>query len=95
MYQGFDSHGNAVKCGRHGSARGVLLTAAGPARKQKWSWPARSLGSSFFKARWNQTLYLYGGTAKLVGDDSTLRCLNRDGYGLSVSGAGAKALSRG
>jgi hypothetical protein len=28
MYQGFNADGNAVKCGRRGSSRGLLLTGA-------------------------------------------------------------------
>jgi hypothetical protein len=37
-------------------------------------WPAKRLGSLFFKAPLNRVLYFYGGTAKLVGDDSIPRC---------------------
>ena len=97
MYQGFDRHGNAVKCGRKGRNRGLLLRSAGPARSKRWSWPARRLGDLFFPATFGQTLYLYGGTAKLVGDDSTLRCTfkkrpsvrvrcrNRDGFAIVVT----------
>ena len=74
MYQNFNSDGNAVKCGRRGGRRGLLLRSAGPSRKLPWRWPARTLERSFFTATYGQTLYLYGGTAKLEGDSSTLRC---------------------
>jgi hypothetical protein len=99
LYQGFNADGNAVKCGRRGSNEGLLLPSAGAARSVKWSWPAKQLGSLLFKARYNQTLYLYGGTAKLEGDASVLRCVfkkgtgvrctNGDGYGIAVSRTGA------
>ncbi len=97
LYQGFDRHGNAVKCGFNGGDRGLLLRSAGPARSKPWSWPARSLGNLFFTATYGQTLYLVGGTAKLDGDDSELRCtfkkrpsvrvrcLNGDGDGIVVT----------
>ncbi len=84
MYQGYNDNGNAVKCGRRGSSNGLLLPSAGAARKQKWRWPARQLGDLFFTATYGQTLYLYGGTAKLEGDDSILRCEFRRG---AASGA--------
>jgi hypothetical protein len=104
MYPGFNADGNAVKCGRHGSARGLLLPSAGPARKMAWSWPAKSLGSLFFTAPLNRKLYFYGGTAKLVGDDSILRCTfskakvvcrNGDGYGLTVTRGSTRAIAAG
>ena len=97
MYQEYDRHGNAVKCGRDGGERGLLLRSKGAAGFKAWSWPARTLGDLFFTARYGQTLYLYGGTAKLEGDDSILRCrfkkrpsvrvrcLNGDGFGLLVT----------
>lgn len=75
MNQAFNRTGNAVKCGWRGSSRGLLLTSAGPARDARWSWPARQLGDLFFTARYGQTLYLYGGTAKLEGDEAVLRCV--------------------
>lgn len=74
MYQGFDRDGNAVKCGGRDGSRGLLLRSAGAATSRPWSWPARSLGDRFFIARYGQTLYLRGGTAKLDGDSSDLRC---------------------
>lgn len=74
MYQGFDRNGNAVKCGGRDGSRGLLLRSAGAASSRPWSWPARSLGSVFFTATFGQTLYLLGGTAKLDGDESDLRC---------------------
>jgi hypothetical protein len=101
MYQGFNADGNAVKCGRRGSSRGLLLTGDGAARRATWRWPARQLGSLFFRARPGQTLYLVGGTAKLDGDDSTLRCtftrssvrcLNGSGDGVSVSRTGTRRI---
>jgi hypothetical protein len=55
----------------------------------------------FFRARPGQTLYLVGGTAKLDGDDSTLRCtftrssvrcLNGSGDGVSVSRTGTRRI---
>lgn len=97
MYQNFNTDGNAVRCGRKGGRRGLLLTSAGPSRKQSWTWPARRLRSLFFTAPYGRTLYLYGGTAKLEGDSSTLRCLfkrhpsvrvrctNGDGYAIEVT----------
>ena len=98
MYQGFNADGNAVKCGRRGSSRGLLLTGDGAARRASWRWPAEQLGSLFFRARSGQTLYLTGGTAKLQGDERTLRCtfarssvscLNASGDGIAVSRSGA------
>jgi hypothetical protein len=97
MYQGYDRHGNAVKCGRNGGSRGLLLRSVGTARSKPWSWPAETLGNLFFTAKYGQTLYLYGGTAKLQGDDSILRCtfkkrpsvrvrcVNREGFGIQVT----------
>lgn len=103
MYQGFNEDGNAVKCGRRGSSKGLLLPSAGSARKQKWRWPARQLGDLFFTATYGQTLYLYGGTAKLQGDDTVLRCTfrrgrgvrcdNGDGYGIEVTRSGNRRIS--
>jgi hypothetical protein len=101
MYQGFNSAGNAVKCGRRGSSRGLLLASDGSARSAAWRWPARSLGSLFFRTTPGQTLYLYGGTAKVEGDDSNLRCsftrasvrcLNGGGAGLTVTATGARRI---
>jgi hypothetical protein len=74
MYAHFDANGNAVKCGRRGGEHGLLLTSAGPARRKAWTWPARRLGNLFFTASYGVTYYLYGGTAKLEGDRSILRC---------------------
>ena len=97
MYQNFNSDGNAVKCGRKGGRRGLLLRSAGPSRKLSWSWPAPTLKRLSFTATYGQTLYLYGGTAKLEGDSSTLRCTfhrrpsvrvrctNGDGYAIEVT----------
>ena len=97
MFQNFNSHGNAVKCGRKEGDRGLLLTSAGPSRKASWRWPAWSLKGLFFTASYGQTLYLYGGTAKLQGDSSILRCTfrrrpsvrvrctNGDGYAIEVT----------
>jgi hypothetical protein len=100
LYQNFDSAGNAVKCGRRGSKRGLLLTSSGAAFSAKWAWPAKSLGTLFFKAQYNQKLFLYGGTAKLQGDASILRCVfkrgagvrctNRGGYAVVVSRTGSR-----
>ncbi len=101
MYQGFNADGNAVKCGRRGSSRGLLLTGAGAARRATWRWPAKQLGSLFFRAPPGQTLYLVGGTAKVQGDTHTLRCtftrrsvrcFNGSGDGISVTGAGARRI---
>jgi hypothetical protein len=75
MYQRYDRHGNAVKCGVNGGSRGLLLRSAGRAQSKPWSWPASSLGNVFFTVTYGQTYYLYGGTAKLEGDDSILRCV--------------------
>jgi hypothetical protein len=102
MYQGFNNDGNAVKCGRRGSSRGLLLTGDGAARRAAWRWPAQQLGNLFFRARPGQTLYLSGGTAKLDGDESTLRCtftrrsvrcLNASGDGISVSRSGTHRIT--
>jgi hypothetical protein len=99
MYQGFNADGNAVKCGRRGSSRALLLTGDGAARRASWRWPAKQLGSLFFRARPGQTLYLTGGTAKLQGDVNTLRCtfarssvqcLNASGDGIAVSRSGTR-----
>jgi hypothetical protein len=101
MYQAFNKDGNAFKCGRRGSSRGLLLTGAGAARRATWRWPATQLGSLFFRARPGQTLYLVGGTAKVNGDERTLRCtftrssvrcLNGSGDGISVSRAGTQRI---
>ena len=102
MYQGFNNDGNAVKCGRRGSSRGLLLTGKGAARRATWRWPAQQLGTLFFRARPGQTLYLSGGTAKLEGDESTLRCtftrssvrcLNASGDGVTVSHSGTHRIT--
>jgi hypothetical protein len=103
MYQQFNSHGNAVKCGRRGSGKGLLLTSTGAARKQAWHWPAHQLGSLFFTAPENKTLYLTGGTAKLDGTKNDLRCTfkkalgvtctNGDGYGVIVTRSSIRAVA--
>ena len=102
MYAHFNAVGNAVRCGRRGSARGLLLTSNGAARRATWRWPARELGSLFFSARPGQTLYLYGGTAKLEGDEgilrctftrSSVRCLNGSDDGVRVSRVGARRIT--
>ena len=97
LFQGFDRNGNAVKCGVKGGERGLMLRSAGSALSRPWSWPARSLGNLFFTATYGQTLYLVGGTAKLDGSGSDLRCtfkkrpsvrvrcLNGDGAGIVVT----------
>ena len=78
LIQGFDSHGNAVRCGaKKGGSRGLLLTSDGAARRVAWRWPASKLGNLFFTAAYNTTYYLVGGTAKLEGSTSDLRCTFR------------------
>jgi len=66
-----------------------------------WRWPATALGKLFFSVVPGQTLYLYGGTAKLQGDDSVLRCrftrssvrcTNRDGYAIAVGRSGTRSI---
>ena len=104
MFQRYDSHGNAVKCGRRGRGGGLLLTSAGPARTAAWSWPARRLRGRFFTVAYGTTYYLYGGTAKLEGDASVLRCVfrrrpkvrvrctNGDGFAIEVTRARLRRL---
>ena len=101
MYQQFSAAGNAVKCGRRGYSRGLLLTSTGAARRAMWRWPATALGKLFFSVVPGQTLYLYGGTAKVQGDDSVLRCrftrssvrcTNRDGYAIAVGRSGTRSI---
>ncbi len=106
MFQAYDSHGNAVKCGRKGRPGGLLLTSAGKAQKTSWSWPARRLGQVFFPVTYGTTYYLYGGTAKVQGDSSILRCVfkrrpsvrvrctNGDGYSIRVTRAGLRRMGR-
>ncbi len=77
LIQGYDSHGNAVRCGAKGRSRGLLLTNDGSARRASWRWPASKLGTLFFTAGYNTTYYLVGGTAKLDGGRSDLRCTFR------------------
>jgi hypothetical protein len=74
MYQGYDRNGNAVKCGHRNGSSGLLLRSAGAAQSKPWTWPAATLGNLFFTASYGRTLYLLGGTAKLDGDASDLRC---------------------
>jgi hypothetical protein len=105
MYQGFDRHGNAVKCGFNGGDDGLLLRSAGAARTKPWSWPARSLGNLFFTTNYGQTLYLVGGTAKLDGTRRDLRCtfkkrpsvrvkcFNGDGDGIVVTRRSVRRIS--
>ena len=95
LLQQYDASGNAVACGTRSGTRGVLLATSGRARATSWSWPATTLGESFLTATWNRTLFLSGGTAKLTGSSTTLRCtftrpttvtcLNRTGHGLVVT----------
>jgi hypothetical protein len=105
MFQAYDSHGNAVKCGRKGKPGGLLLTSAGRAHRDSWSWPARRLGQVFFPVTYGTTYYLYGGTAKSQGDASILRCVfrrepsvrvrctNGDGYGIRVTRTSLRRLA--
>ena len=97
MFQNYDRYGNAVECGRRGRPGGLLLTSAGPSRRAAWTWPSRRLRGRFFTAAYGVTYYLYGGTAKLRGDSSILRCVfrrrptvrvrctNGDGYAIDVT----------
>ncbi len=68
------SNSHSVRCGAHGSSKGLLLGATGSARKVAWSWPASSLGQLFFPVTYGTTYYLVGGTAKLDGTSKDLRC---------------------
>jgi hypothetical protein len=91
----YNRDGNAVRCGRKGSGRGRLLAWHGPSRKTRWRWPTkRSLHGFYYAAPPGRTLYLTGGTAKLNGNNSMLRCtftgrdhvrcLNGDGHGIEA-----------
>jgi hypothetical protein len=60
------------------------------------------LAELFFLARPGRTLYLYGGTAKLQGDESVLRSrftrgsvrrTNRDGYAIAVGPSGTRSIN--
>src|SRR3954466_9515447 len=68
------SGATAVRCGARGRSTGLLLGASGAARRVPWAWRADRPDIDYFTATYGKTLYLYGGTAKLVGDASTLRC---------------------
>jgi hypothetical protein len=95
LLQDYNKAGNAVTCGTRDGVRGVLVPSSGRARATSWRWPATTLGESFLTATWNRTLFLTGGTAKLTGSATTLRCaftrpttvtcLNRTGHGLVVT----------
>jgi hypothetical protein len=95
MVLNYDAHGNAARCGRKGSSKGLLLASAGAARPAKWRWPDARKLYSFTPAPLGRTLYLVGGTAKLKGNRSELRCtftgsshvrcLNGQGHGLDVT----------
>jgi hypothetical protein len=91
----YNRDGNAVRCGRRGSGKGRLLAWHGPSRKARWRWPTKkSLHSFYYRAPLGKTLYLTGGTAKVDGNSSMLRCtytgrdhvrcLNGDGYGIEA-----------
>ena len=99
VYQGFNSDGHAVKCGRRGSSEGLVLPSAGASRATEWQWPDESL---FVVVAAGQTLYLRGGSARLQGDDSDLRCEfdgdevrcdNGDGYAIAVSRSGSTRIA--
>jgi hypothetical protein len=98
----YDKAGNAVRCGRKGSRRGLLLATDGAAKSVKWRWPDAHKLFSFTVAPPGKTLYLVGGTAKLDGNRHMLRCtfsgrsharcLNAAGRGLDVTGKRLKKL---
>jgi hypothetical protein len=91
----YDAAGNAVRCGRKGSGKGLLLPSDGPAKAAKWRWPDAHKLFSFTLAPPGRTLYLVGGTAKIKGNARELRCtftgaghvrcLNGQGHGLDVT----------
>jgi hypothetical protein len=91
----YNAAGNAARCGRKGSAKGLLLPASGPARSVTWRWPNAHKLYSFTPAPAGRTLYLVGGTAKVKGNvhqlrctftgASHVRCLNGQGRGLDVT----------
>jgi hypothetical protein len=105
MYQFYDSHGNAVRCGAKGKSSGLLLRSAGAASKASWSWPSKSLGQLFFTVSYGRTYYLVGGTAKLDGSSSDLRCVwkrspsvrvrctNGDGYAIEITRTRARRIA--
>lgn len=98
----YDRAGNAVRCGRKGSGKGLLLASHGAAKTVRWRWPNARKLFSFTPAPLNTTLYLVGGTAKLQGNAhmlrctftgrSHVRCLNGAGRGLDVTGKRVKKL---
>jgi hypothetical protein len=91
----YDADGNAVRCGRKGSGKGLVLPAKRPAKAVKWRWPNPRKLFSFTVAPAGRTLYLVGGTAKVKGNAhqlrctftgaSHVRCLNGQGRGLDVT----------
>jgi hypothetical protein len=89
----YNADGNAVRCGRRGSSSGRVVTWRGRSRTARWSWPTKL--PDFYLAPTGKTLYLTGGTAKLQGNKTMLRCtftgsdhvrcLNGDGHGVDVT----------
>jgi hypothetical protein len=68
------SGATAVRCGARGRSKGLLLGSSGRARRVRWEWRTDRPDIDHFTVKYGQTLYLYGGTAKLEGDSKTLRC---------------------
>jgi hypothetical protein len=100
MVLNYNAAGNAARCGRKGSGKGLLLSSDGAARAVKWRWPNAHKLYSFTAAPPGRTLYLVGGTAKLKGNRrelrctftgrSHVRCLNGQGHGVDVTRTAVK-----
>jgi hypothetical protein len=100
MVLNYNAAGNAVRCGRRGSGKGLLLTSDSAARTVRWRWPNAKRLYSFTAAPTGRTLYLVGGTAKLKGNGrqlrctftgrSHVRCVNGRGRGLDVTSRAVK-----
>lgn len=82
---------NAVQCGRSAGTVAYRLATSGEASRVPWTPPADDVPA----AAYDQTLYMRGGTPKLDGSPTDLRCVvhedtgvecvNSDGHGFRVS----------
>jgi hypothetical protein len=92
-----ESGATAVRCGAKGRTTGLLLGSSGKASRVPFEWRPDRPVIAHHEVDYGKTLYLYGGTAKLVGDSKTLRCTvlrkpsvrvrcrNRDGHEITVT----------
>lgn len=84
MYRDYDANRNSIRCGTKHGGQGLGLGESGKSSKVGWRNPKGAPS-----IRYNQVLYVVGGTFKVYGDNKTLRCVVRRRSGVTCrNGAG-------